>query len=68
MTAPDPRVRTFQFVALTAAVPVLVLEWIHVAFNAFAGAGWYYPVVCAGLLVNVAAQFAALRQARQQRA
>jgi hypothetical protein len=64
----DRRIHICQIVALVAIVPVLVLGWMHMAFNAFAASGWYDPVMFAGLAVNLIAQFTALRYIRKRRA
>ncbi|HKU66536.1 MAG TPA: hypothetical protein VJP85_02055 [Candidatus Baltobacteraceae bacterium] len=62
----ERRIQVLQAVALAAILPVLVIGWMHMAFNSFAGTRWYDPVTTLGIAVNVAAQFAALRYIRMR--
>ena len=62
----ERRTRLLQLVALIAVIPSLVLGWMHMAFNAFAGSRWYEPVMAAALIVYLAAVLAALRYMRMR--
>ena len=57
-----------QIAALAAILGVCVAGWLHLAFNWFSNAWWYFPAIVAGQLLFIVVQIDVWLWSRRNRA